>query len=194
MADKLPDDVQQVDTKEYYANYPGFRITSGNKIQKGALKGKVVDLTIYTDNRQGIGFYEDGLHRLVVNGTSYETCGNDLDEKDYAKIISASNGHIMLDAQDGDVILKGRNIRLEAWDADSEITLDSNKHVYITGSITNIRGTNINVLATKDLTLGANFIELTGGVGVEAGTQSDMFQGNFLGKIFKWLDKFGDFL
>ena len=194
MADKLPEDVQQVDTKEYVANYPGFRTYAGVKLPDGDLKGKVVDLSMYTDEGQGWAYYKDGMHKQVCNGTSYDLSGDRLDEGDYAKIISASNGHIMLDAQDGDIILKGRNIRLRATDADAEITLQSNKHISLDASITNIKGTMINVLATKDLTLGANFIELTGGVGVEAGTQSDMFQGNFLGKIFKWLDKFGDFL
>jgi hypothetical protein len=42
--------------------------------------------------------------------------------------------------------------------------------------------------------MGAAFVESTGAVGNETGTQTDLLQGSFLGSIFKWLDKFKDFL
>ena len=62
MADKLPEDVQQVDTKEYVANYPGFRTYAGVKLPDGDLKGKVVDLSMYTDEGQGWAYYLSLIH------------------------------------------------------------------------------------------------------------------------------------
>ena len=196
------EDAQQPTTKEYIGNYPGFRITSGVKIPEGDLKGFVVDLSMYTDNIQGWQYYQHGYYKQVCLGTSYEMCGirgatsvsGGNPEKGFSKIICASQGHIMLEAQDGDVILKGKNVRLETTGGDGEITLKSTKFIQLDSSILNLRGTNMNVLATNNISMGGNFIELTGGVGVEAGTQTDIFQAPFFGSIMKFLDKFKDFL
>ena len=73
----------------------------------------------------------------------------------------------MLDAQDGDIILKGRNIRISATDGQGEVTITSGKHIFLKGSVTHIRGTNINILGTNNLSLGAAFVETTGAVGNE---------------------------
>jgi len=196
----MPEEIppQSVQTKEYIANYPGFRIHSGITVPDGDMKGRVVDLSMYTDEGQGWSFYKDGYHKQVVMGTSYDLSGVRLENKGpvnvYAKIITASQGHILLDAKDGDVILKGHNVRLEATGGDGEITLKSTKFIQLDGSVLNFRGTNINVLATNNISMGGNFIELSGGVGVEAGTQTDIFQAPFFGSIMKFLDKFKDFL
>ena len=42
--------------------------------------------------------------------------------------------------------------------------------------------------------MGAQFIEVSGGVSVEEGTQTDKFQGGFLGMLISAFDKFKDFL
>ena len=63
------------------------------------------------------------------------------------------SGHILIDAQDGDVIIKGRNIRLSAEDGSGEITLVSGKHVYIKGAVCHIKGTNINILGSNNLSM-----------------------------------------
>ena len=39
-------DKQNSKTKEYYGNFPGFRVASGIKIPDGDLKGKYVDLSL----------------------------------------------------------------------------------------------------------------------------------------------------
>ena len=141
------EDAQQPTTKEYIGNYPGFRITSGVKIPEGDLKGFVVDLSMYTDNIQGWQYYQHGYYKQVCLGTSYEMCGirgatsvsGGNPEKGFSKIICASQGHIMLEAQDGDVILKGKNVRLETTGGDGEITLKSTKFIQLDSSILNLR-------------------------------------------------------
>lgn len=187
-------ETQKYNTKEFFSNNPGFRVESGVKIPDGDLKGKTVDWGTITDNGQGICYYTDGYKKDICHGTSYEICGVRSEEKDYAKILTAASGHILIDAQDGDIILKGRNIRLTAEDGQGEITLVSGKHVYIKAAVTHIKGTNVNILASNNLSAGGTFVETSGAVSNEAGTQTDMFQGSFLGKIFKWIDKFKDFL
>lgn len=185
---------QKLTTKEYFANYPGFRIESGVVIPEGSLKGKEVDLDCITDQGQGWAYFKDGYFKSICHGTNYEVCGMRNEVNDYSKILTAASGHIMIDAQDGDIILKGRNVRITAEDGQGEISLVSGKHVYIKGAVTHIRGTNINILSTNNLSLAATFVESQGAVGNEAGTQTDLFQGSFLGQIFKWMEKFKDFL
>ena len=146
-------ETQNPQTKESFQNWPGYRVESGVKVAAGDLKGKVSDYSVITDEGQGHTWYKDGYYKHVNHGTNYEICGTRLQEKDYAKILTAASGHIMLDAQDGDIILKGRNIRISATDGQGEVTITSGKHIFLKGSVTHIRGTNINIFLSFFLPL-----------------------------------------
>ena len=159
MSDNI--DKQTPKTKEYYANYPGFRITSGIKIPDGDLKGKYTDFSVMTDEIQGIAFYKDGLQKLVTNGTSYETVGMKVDEGDFAKIISAPNGNILIEAKAGDIEIRARNIRLHATnDPDGEMTIKATKHIYTKAPIIDIDGNLTNVLSSSTIFLGLSSTNL----------------------------------
>ena len=188
-------DKQTPKTKEYYANYPGFRVTSGIKIPDGDLKGKYTDFAVMTDEIQGIAFYKDGLQKLVTNGTSYETVGMKVDEGDFAKIISAPNGNILIEAKSGDLEIRARNIRLHATnDPDGEMTIKATKHIYTKAPIIDIDGNLTNVLGKKTLSMGGNFVDESGGVELSSGTQTDSKQGGFLGMVLSFTSRFKDFL
>ena len=188
-------DKQTPKTKEYYANYPGFRVTSGIKIPDGDLKGKYTDFSVMTDESQGIAFYTEGLPKLVTNGTSYETVGMKVDEGDFAKIISAPNGNILIEAKSGDLEIRARNIRLHATnDPDGEMTIKATKHIYTKAPIIDIDGNLTNVLGKKTLSMGGNFVDESGGVELSSGTQTDSKQGGFLGMILSFTSRFKDFL
>ena len=184
-------DKQNSKTKEYYGNFPGFRIQSGIKIPDGDLKGKYVDYGVMTDEGQGSAFYKHGLHKLVVQDCSYETVGLRTKEGSYAKIIAAKYGHVMIDAQDGDIIFKARNIRLQASE---EVTIGADNQCYIRSPLFNIASNTTNILGVGKLSLGGNYIDLNGGVEVSMGTQSDSKQGGFLGMILSFAERFKDFL
>ena len=140
---------------------------------------------------QGFSFYKNGLQKLVVNGTSYETVGIDAKKGDITKIISAANGDIKIEALDGDIFLEARNIRLKASE---ELTMTSGKHILLEGAIMNLKATTTNILGKKNLSMGGQFIEVSGGVSVEEGTQTDKKQAGFLGSLITTFDKFKDFL
>ena len=110
--------LQKPNSKITTENKLGFRVTSGVTLTDGELKNEVTDYTLFTDEGQGIAWYKNGLHRLCVNGCSYETVGvgkrGEQKENQPAKIICASTGNIVIEAQDGDILLKGRNIRINA--------------------------------------------------------------------------------
>ena len=189
------DNIQNPSSKITTENKLGFRVTSGVTLTDGELKNEVTDYTMFTDEGQGIAWYKNGLHRLVTNGCSYETVGvgkrGEQKENQPAKLICASTGNICLECQDGDVLIKGRNIRFEA---ENELTLVSSKHISLDCSVLNLKGTNTNILATQRLSQGANFLEAEGGAGNESGTSTDAIKGGFLGKIIKAFGRFKDFL
>ena len=193
MSDNI--DKQTPSTKEYHSTYPGFRVTSGIKIPDGDLKGKYTDFSVMTDEIQGIAFYKDGLQKLVTNGTSYETVGMKVDEGDFAKIISAPNGNILIEAKAGDIEIRARNIRLHATnDPDGEMTIKATKHIYTKAPIIDIDGNLTNVLGKKTLSMGGNFVDESGGVELSSGTQTDSKQGGFLGMVLSFTSRFKDFL
>ena len=95
-------------------------------------------------------------------------------------------------SQDGDIILKGRNIR---FDASAELTMNGSEQIYIGKTpILNLDASNTNILGTKNLSLGGNFVEVSGGSSVDVGTQTDKLQGGFLGLLIGAFDRFKDFL
>ena len=193
MSDNI--DKQTPKTKEYHSTYPGFRVTSGIKIPDGDLKGKYTDYSVMTDEIQGIAFYKDGLQKLVTNGTSYETVGMKVDGGDFAKIISAPNGNILIEAKAGDIEIRARNIRLHATnDPDGEMTIKATKHIYTKAPIIDIDGNLTNVLGKKTLSMGGNFVDESGGVELSSGTQTDSKQGGFLGMVLSFTSRFKDFL
>ena len=181
--------------KKYFENKPGFRVTSGIVLTDGELKNHTTDYSVYTDEYQGIAWYKNGLQRLVVNGCSYETVGvgqNGEQKNDqYAKIICAAQGNILIEAQDGDIIFKGRNVRTFATD---ELTLVSDDKMKIDCSILHLTGTNTNILGTQRLSMAANFVETEGGASVESGTNTDAIKCGFLGMIMKGITRFKKFL
>ncbi len=185
-------DVQNKESQEWFKNNIGFRETSGVKITDGDLQGEYTDYSLVTDEKQGIAWYKSGLQKLVVNGCSYETVGIRGKENEPSKVICAAYGNIVIEAQDGDILLKGRNIRFDAHD---ELTMKAGDQIYIGKSpILNLDASNTNILGTKNLSLGGNFVEVSGGSSVDVGTQTDKLQGGFLGALIGAFDKFKDFL
>ena len=184
MADE---NLQQPTSKFYTSNKQGFRVTSGVTLTDGELKNETTDYTMYTDEGQGIGFYKNGLHRLVTNGCSYETVGVGQQQKQDqpAKIIAAATGNIVIEAQDGDILLKGRNIR---FDAEDELTLRSTGIMNLEASTLHCKATNTNILVSQKLTMGGQFVKTMGGASNESGTKADSKKGSFLGRIFGFGD------
>ena len=111
-----------------------------------------------------------------------------------AKIISAKYGNILIEAQDGDIEIRGRNVRINATDGDGEVTIRAGKQVYLKSPILNLEASTTNLLGKKTLSMGGNFVDTSGGVELSSGTQTDKIQGGFLGAILSFTDRFKDFL
>ena len=150
--------------------------------------------SLITDSAQGHQWTEDGRYFEKTNKTSYEICGIDCDEKEPAKIILAENGDIIINAEAGDIILKGRNIRVVAMDGVGEVTINSAKQIAMTAPVVNAKSTTENSMASLSHSVGANYVDQGAGVSATSGVATDATQGSFLGGLMKILQKFKQWL
>lgn len=175
--------------EEYVDKRPGFCIKSGARDAAGG----IVDLSIITDASQGFEYTLEGNKYDVCNATSYEACGFNGQDKTPSKIIRAVKGDIHIDALDGDIILKGRNIRIVSTDGSGEITLNSLKNVTVKSPIANIDGTNVNITGKNNVSLGGGSTELFGKMSQSEVKGTDIILepiNAFLSGAIKWLKLF----
>ena len=177
-------DKQQQKTQEYYGNYPNFRVASGIKIPDGDLKGEYVDYSVTTDNLQGMAWYKNGQHKLVVNNCSYEYVGEDNTDKDMSKIILAKNGNIKIEAKNGDIELMANNITLNATE---EIKLLGDK-LYSSSTVMNLKSTNCNILTRQNLTMAGQFTDILGASSVNLDTMDTAPRARYAGSIMTVLN------
>lgn len=176
--------------KEYYEKKPGFVIKSGTK----DAAGKTIDFAIHTDTGQGFEYTIDGLKLDACNKTSYEVCGQDAKDKEPAKIIRAIKGDIIIEALTGDLVLRGMNIRIEAKDGVGEITINSVKQVSINSPIVNVKGSNVNTVASNSASIAAQAVDTVGNIQNTQAAAVDIGQSSILGKLLGILTKFRKFL
>jgi hypothetical protein len=168
-----------------------FRIDSGLNV-----KGEKVIFGLTLDNQQGITFLESGDSRFTVDKTSTETVGRKIAGYSHipAKIIKAKNGDIVLDADHGDIILKGANIRIIANDGlGGEITINSSGIIQIDAATLKAQTTNSTIAATNQLNIAGGSLGNHGEIIVESSTASDFVNASFFGKILSTIKKFENF-
>lgn len=176
--------------KEYFEKKPGFVIESGVE----GPNGEVIDYSVITDESQGFKYTKSGLKLDLTNGTSYEVCGEKVGEKEPAKIIKAKNGNIIFDAEGGEIVLRARSIRIVAYDANGEVTIDATKQISMKSPIQNIKSTNVNILGSNSVSIAGNAVDSVGGMQNSQGVLTDALQGSFLGGVLQAISKFKKFL
>lgn len=175
--------------EEYIEKKPGFSVKSGSR----DYAGMVIDYSVVTDANQGFEYTIEGNKFDKCNGTSYETCGYNGQDKTPAKITRAVKGDIHIEALDGDIILKGRNIRIVSTDGSGEITLNSLKNVTVKSPIANIDGTNVNITGKNTVGLGGGSTEIFGKMSESQVKGTDIILepiNAFLSGAIKWLKLF----
>lgn len=173
--------------------FRGFRIEAGTDSAKN---GKI-DVSCTTNKGQGIIIYENGNSDFVVNATSKEVLGHNIeDDKTPAKIIDAINGDIHLRAKNGTIILEAANIRIVGVDGEGgEITIQGSK-------IVSIEGPTITAQASGDATIAAaKEAHLTGTAAANLNSSGkntsnsgvDTDSSSIMGQILAGIKKFKDF-
>ena len=176
--------------KEYLDKKPGFVIKSGIKDAQGAK----VDFSIITDYGQGFEYRVDGVKLDHCNAQSYEECGRDVKAGTPAKIIRAKRGDIVIEALDGDIILRANNIRIQAKDGNGDPTINSTKQIALNSPIVNAKSSNLNLVASNSASIAAQATDTVGNIQNTQAASVDIGQASILGKLLGVLTKFRKFL
>jgi len=176
--------------KEYYEKKPGFVVKSGTEIP---ITGQKTDYAVFTDNGQGFEFTTDGQHKQHCKKTSYELCGVEGNDGEPAKVIRAKRGDIIIEAMDGDIILRGKNIRVVALDGSGEVTIISGKHFSVNAPVTNIKGGNGNFLMTNSASIGAQAVDTNGNMQNTQTSGVEECQSSILSRLLSIVKKFQSF-
>ena len=111
----------------YRRAYPGFTISSGTD----TLAHGRSELCLTTETSQGIHFYELGNCKLGSRNSIELRTGDKATGKDVAVTISAENGHIVIEAPNGNLVMRGNNVLIEATEADGQMTFKSKRNLKI---------------------------------------------------------------
>jgi len=171
-----------------------FRFEGGQKTPYGRLNYRVI-----TKAGGAYGFYDNGESgediQVGITGKSVEVVGTKIKKSNThtedplvpAKWVVAKNGDIVFDAKQGNIVLKGHNILIEAngirKDGDGDVLIKANKGIRVTGPDIRIDGTNVRIMAQKEFTIvGKIYGEVLAGTLVLA-SGSDFGSSSLMNKI-----------
>ena len=155
-----------------------------------------IELGLSTPTKQGINMYKNGHCDFAINGTLKEVSGfNVKNPEQYARIIDADKGSILIQALNGTITLKAKNIRVIGVDGtEGEITFQASKTVHMDAPTITAQGTNISLAASsKAQVAGAAAASLVGGASATIDSGTDADSSSVLGKILKALEDFKKF-
>ena len=169
---------------EYFAmRRPGFNIESKCITQNHG----IAEFIVATDQNQGIEFYEKGNAKVLANKSIEIVAGKqNPDGNAFAITLDAKNGNILISCPDGDLILKGKNVKILATDADGDVWIDSPKTLNMNAPEINTKGTKVNMTSTSDMHIDAGTLDLysqTGDVRTASG-QDPIVGPSIFGQIF----------
>lgn len=169
--------------KQFVEKKPGFVIKSG--VRDAA--GKKIDYQMVTDNAQGFEYTQDGLKHDSCRKTSTEVCGIDCTKDEVGKAIYAEGGNIIIDARDGDIVIRGLNIRIQAMDGSGEVTITAPKQIQERAPIVNIKGSKVNMVGTNSAIVAAQTTDIRGNIAENSSSGSEDQQGGIMSKIFAFI-------
>lgn len=168
-------------------NYDIETLSSAKIYSNVEYQDAILDYGITTDGGNATLMQQDGTRVENTPKTSFEYVGDKVQSEEPAKIIYAKNGNIHLEATNGDIILKAKNIRIVAEDGSGEITINSTKIIDIRAPYIKENATNITVTAAGNIESLSGTISGSAQIQNTSGSSTDLLQGSFLGQIFSGL-------
>lgn len=154
-----------------------------------------IELGLSTPTKQGINMYKNGNCDFAINGTLKEVSGFKVKTpEEFARIIDAENGSILIQALNGTITLKAKNIRLVGVDGiEGEITLQASKTVHMDAPTVGAQGTNINLAASQSASVAGSTTDITGHAQVTTSSGTDQDSSSVIGQILNAIKKFKKF-
>ena len=136
-----------------------------------------VNFRVLSNGGSSVSIHEDGINKenmqTAISGRSVEALGYSIertrtsrqDPPVPAKWITCKHGDVLIECEDGDIIMKADNIIMEAngvMDAmDGDIQLNANKGIKIEAPDVRIVGSNLRFTARKDFSISG---KVSGGI------------------------------
>jgi hypothetical protein len=154
-----------------------------------------IDYSLTTKKGQGFIYYENGDLDVVSDKTSKEVVGRKItEEKEPAKIICAENGGILLEAPNGTITIKAKNIRFIGVDGvEGEITFQASKIVHLDAPTITAQGTNVTIAASNNASVTGGTASVSANTQAEVQSGIDSDKSSILGKILDAITRFKKF-
>ena len=172
-------------SKYYKRSYPGFNIESGGPSQNNG----ETEYCMTTDTAQGFHFYKKGNCKIGANKSIELYAGGSAGVEDISVVISAEDGHVVIEAVSGDLTLRGNNIVLETNDGDGAIVANGAKNFRANAPQIDIQGTKVNMMASMDVFIAGSQTSTYSQSGPgEDGDGTEVFEGGIFDIILQVLD------
>lgn len=147
-----------------------------------------------TDTKQGIQIYKQGNMKLSANKSIEIRSHTKAKNTDTSITIASECGNLVIEAKNGDVVLKGKNVQIEATDAAGVVFIKSAKTIKTEAPRVDIQGTNVSVLGSLDTKIVGGNTTIHGEIsmGMSEGHEA-ILNGSLLSKIINGLDEIKKF-
>jgi hypothetical protein len=154
-----------------------------------------IELGLSTPTKQGINMYKNGNCDFAINGTLKEVSGFKIkNSEEFARIIDADNGSILIQALNGTITLKAKNIRLVGVDGkEGEVTIQASKQVNMDAPTVSGQGTNISFAGANKTQIAGTSLDLATSTKASCASGLDTDSSSIMGKILKAIKDFKEF-
>jgi len=154
-----------------------------------------IELGLSTPTKQGINMYKNGNCDFAINGTLKEVSGFKVKNPDeYARIIDATNGSILIQALNGTITLKAKNIRLVGVDGtEGEVTIQASKKILTNAPTVTTQGTNITLVAAQNASVAGSTTTVHGATPPDVSSGAETDNSSLMGQILDAIKRFKNF-
>ena len=154
-----------------------------------------IELGLSTPTKQGINMYKNGNCDFAINGTLKEVSGfNVKNPEQYARIIDADKGSILIQALNGTITLKAKNIRLVGVDGvEGEITMQASKKILTNAPTVTTQGTNITLAAAQNASVAGSSTTIHGATPPDVSSGAETDNSSIMGQILDAIKRFKKF-
>ena len=154
----------------------------------------IAEYSLTTNTSQGIQIYKKGNMKIGANNSVEIRGGKSAGSKDTAIFIEAANGNIHISALNGDLILEGKNIQINAADSNGVVSIKSPKIVQITAPHVKTEASNISILADNDIKIFGASVNAHGEIGnTLSDGVDDVLNGSLISRLLSTLDEIKKF-